>query len=142
MLCLGIFLFQNWGQKFTFKNTERDYRGKSMDKNSHSIQQRDTIDGKVQNGKMYPSFGNIVSIRHLDQPKFHRNKNRTIYKIYSYFDSIDLPRHFHSIGKTNHIQNLFSFWLKPAPRDFRQPKIDYIISQSNFLINFHFHIKF
>ena len=43
-----------------------------MDKNSHSIQQRDTIDGKVQNGKMYPWFGNIVSIRHLDQPNFHR----------------------------------------------------------------------
>ena len=80
-----------------------------MDKNSHSIQQRDTIDGKVQNGKMYPWFGNIVSIRHLDQPKFHRKNNPTIYKMYSYFDSIDLPRHFHYIGKTNHIQNVFLF---------------------------------
>ena len=56
-----------------------------MDKNSHSIQQRDTIDGKVQNAKMYPSFGNIVSIRHLEEPKFHRKKNPTIYKIYSHF---------------------------------------------------------
>ena len=105
----GNFLFQNSSQKFTFKNTERDYRGKCMGKNSHSIQQRDTIDGKVQNGKMYPSFGNIVSIRHLEEPKFHRKKNPTIYKMYSHFDSIDQPRNFHSIGKTNHIQNLFSF---------------------------------
>ena len=50
-----------------------------MDKNSHSIQQRDTIDGKVQNAKMYPWFGDIVSIRHLEEPKFHRKKKMEPY---------------------------------------------------------------
>ena len=39
--------------------------------------------------------------------------------MYSHFDSIDHPRHFHYIGKTNHIQNLFSFWLKPPAKVFQ-----------------------
>ena len=115
----GNFSIPKLISKFTFKSKERDYRGKSMDKNSHSIQQRDTIDGKVQNAKMYPWFGDIVSIRHLEEPKFHRKKNPTIYKMYSHFDSIDHPRNFHYIGKTNHIQNLFSFLLNRPAKGFQ-----------------------